>query len=464
MSVVVRAAVRSFTALNPSPLLMALSAVALGHAIQNGDGFYNPLALQWVIISLVLAVLGGLCHRLPAAWSQRGSFVICAVMAAAIAWQIAELLTARPGFYLTRGNLVQFKAAVGLQGIAIATGLLRVAVVKRLWFPTLLAASLFLGTWIIKASPTPAIDVVVVHKDAIEALLRKQNPYRISIQNIYGAADSNTFYNPGAVFGQRVMIAYPYPPPSLLLAIPGHVLLGDYRYSELALLVIGAALIGYARRGLVPKLAAALLLTTPRIWFVIEQGWTEPIAIFLLALAVFLLIRQSIPAALVTGVLLVSKQYLGFAGLAAVRQVFMRTRSWRWSAMAGVGAAAVVILPFYFWHENAFMRNVVWLQTLEPFRPDSLSLLSWAARNGYGNGSYVWAVGAAVAMAVLTLVTTRNTPSGFASAVALTTFAMFVFGSKAFCNYYFFVIGALCCAIAAWPGPGEQDVVIDHRP
>ena len=31
------------------------------------------------------------------------------------------------------------------------------------------------------------------------------------------------------------------------------------------------------------------------------------------------------------------------------------------------------------------------------------------------------------------------------------------FGYKAFCNYYFFVIGALCCAIAALPiASGKQ--------
>jgi hypothetical protein len=33
--------------------------------------------------------------------------------------------------------------------------------------------------------------------------------------------------------------------------------------------------------------------------------------------------------------------------------------------------------------------------------------------------------------------------------LALSTFASFAFGSKAFCNYYFFVAGALCCGAAA---------------
>jgi hypothetical protein len=97
------------------------------------------------------------------------------------------------------------------------------------------------------------------------------------------------------------------------------------------------------------------------------------------------------------------------------------------------------------------MRNVVWLQTREPFRGDSLSYLAWGALHGLGRGSFVWAIGAAIVAAVVSIVTTRNSPEGFTASATLTTFAFFAFGSKAFCNYYFFVIGALCCAIAAWP-------------
>ena len=61
------------------------------------------------------------------------------------------------------------------------------------------------------------------------------------------------------------------------------------------------------------------------------------------------------------------------------------------------------------------------------------------------------AVGAATVAAVLSLLITRNTPVGFAASFSLTTFAMFAFGSKAFCNYYFFVVAALCATVAAFP-------------
>ena len=61
--------------------------------------------------------------------------------------------------------------------------------------------------------------------------------------------------------------------------------------------------------------------------------------------------------------------------------------------------------------------------------------------------------------AIISLLTTRNTPSGFATSAAMTMFAMFVFGSKAFCNYYYFVIGAMCIAIAAFAGPEEKEIL-----
>jgi hypothetical protein len=456
-----KAAARFVATLNPCALFLALSATLLGHAIQEGNGFYNPTALNWLIAALLCAVVGLACHRTFRESSERGVYALRAVIGASIAWQFYELFTSAPGIYIADGNIGTFHLWLAVQMSAITVGFFGLPNLTKFWFPTLLGASLLLGGWMIQASPDPYIDVVTVHREAIDALLRGANPYRISLPNIYEEQMARMLYNPDAIFGNRINIAFPYPPPSLLLAVPGHLLLGDYRYSEVVLLVAAAALIGYSRRGLTPKLAAALLLTTPRTWFVIEQGWTEPVTLFMLALAVFLLIRGSIPAALATGILIITKQYMGFGGLAAVRQVFMRPKDWMRASLAGVGIAAAVILPFYFSGPNAFMRNVVYLQMYEPFRLDSLSFLSWAANNGYGQGSFVWAIGAAVAAAVITLLATRNSPSGFATAIALTTFMMFAFGSKAFCNYYFFVIGALCCAIGAFPPPGEPEFVTE---
>jgi hypothetical protein len=442
---------------NLAVVCFAVSVVALGHALQINNGFYNQDALWWLTLAFVSCGLGVLMHRVVPTASRVSLAVVSAVLVAGIGWQLQQLFTARPGFYLSDdANLSIFRGGIVAQGVCIACGAANIRPLRRFWFPALLAVSVFIGAWMIKVTPDPYIDVVEVHREAIEALIQRKDPYRISFANIYERAESRKFYNPEAVIGGRLAQAYPYPPPSLLLAVPGHVLFGDYRYSELALLIAAAALIGFAYGTMPAMLAASVLLTTPRVWFVIEEGWTEPVGIFLLALTVVLLKRLPIAAGWVAGIFAMTKQYFGVLAIAMVRLMFIRPRQWPWITFGVIFAAAAVTLPFALWHPNAFMRNVIWLQTREPFRIDSLSYLAWAATHGMGEGSFVWALGAGAIAAIVTAVATRNTPEGFAASVTLTTFAFFAFGSKAFCNYYFFVIGALCCAIAAFPSAGER--------
>lgn len=452
---------RLFRQLNISATCFAIGALTLGYAIQVSNGFYHPTALGFLTAAFVVVLAGVAMYRFSEGLTALDRRVLHTLLGLGIAFQFVVLLSNQtPLLFLTaESNLLPFRLLVATQAMAVAIGLSGWKRLRAAWFPLCLAASLALGVWTIRTSPNPFIDVFTVHKEAIDALLKGGDPYRISFPNLYPPEMARVFYNPEALIGNRVAFGYPYPPASLLLVVPGQLLLNDYRYAELALLVGAAALIGWSRRGLVAKLAACLLLTTPRVWFVIEQGWTEPVGIFLLALTVFLLIRQSIPAGAAAGLMVVTKQYLGFAGLAVIRLAFYRPQRWLWTAVAGVGAAALITLPMALDHPNAFVRNVVWLQTLEPFRMDSLSFVSWAARAGFGRGSYLWAVGAALIAAVASLLLTRNSVSGFAAAVAVTTFSMFVFGSKAFCNYYFFVIGALCTTVAAYaaPAPAGND-------
>jgi hypothetical protein len=64
-----------------------------------------------------------------------------------------------------------------------------------------------------------------------------------------------------------------------------------------------------------------------------------------------------------------------------------------------------------------------------------------------------------VAAATLALRRAPRTPAGFAATVALTALCFFAFSKQAFGNYYFFVLGALCCAVAcvAPSGTSERD-------
>jgi hypothetical protein len=447
-------------------VLLALSAIGLGHALQLSNGFYRPRALAWLSLSLAFCVAAlAFARRADAEGEQGPSRLTVVVLLGGLAWQLAELaIGADPIMYPRQGaDLTAFRAGVALEAVAIAAGAARVRGLRHAWFPLVLAASLGLGVWAIRNSPSPPIDVVVVHREAIDALARHDNPYTITFPDIYGPRQ-RPLYNASAVSGGRVSAGYMYPPPNLLLVAPAQWLFGDYRYAELALLLAAAGMIGWSRRDQGAKLAACLLLTTPRVFFVIEQGWTEPVGLFVLAAAMLLIAKAPARAGWALGLLLVTKQYLALCTPPVLRAAFRDRRlSTRILASAAL-TGAVVVLPFVAWHPRAFLDNVVWLQTREPFRMDSLSYLSWAARHGLGQGSFWWAIAAAAAGSALGLGLTRSTPAGCAATIAVTTFALFAFGSKAFCNYYFFVIGSLCCAVAAHSGPASSDQSIPGMP
>ena len=165
------------------------------------------------------------------------------VLALGIAIQVYVLANARPGMYTLRGSRTDlFHAGVLLEGAFVVAGVLGVRALARVWFPAVLVISLALGSWMLAASRHPRMDVIEVHETALQALVEGRNPYSITFRNIY--ADS-AHYNPKAVAGDVVLFGYPYPPLNLLLALPGHLLLRDYRYAELAALIAAAALIGW---------------------------------------------------------------------------------------------------------------------------------------------------------------------------------------------------------------------------
>lgn len=459
---------------------LALAATALGHAVQIADGFYHPTALAVVALALALTLVGvwlapgRTAHaETPAETRQSPSAGLLLVLAIGVLSQVLALLMKSPGIYLREdARIAWFHGGVVAQAVVIALGALGaigalgtattfrafgtvgVRGLGRLWFPAVLVLSLALGGWMLRASPDPQIDVVEVHESALRALGRGRNPYRITFRNIYG---DTRFYNPDAVVGNRVMFGYPYPPVSLLLAAPGQLAFKDYRYAQLAAAVGAAALMGYGGGSLLSKLAAAVWLTTPRLYFVLEQGWTEPIAVLMLALTMFCLLRRPTWSPWTAGLLVVTKQYVALAAPLLWRYASGHPGGARPFATRATIAASIVTLPFVLWNVRAFLDTVVLLQTKEPFRIDSLSFVSWAARAGWGEASWVWAVAGGLIALVMAIWRSPNTVGGFCAGVALATLGFFTLGSKAFCNYYIFVVGALCCAVAAFAS--ERDTV-----
>jgi hypothetical protein len=301
------------------------------------------------------------------------------------------------------------------------------------------------------------IDVVVFQRDGIAALRAGRNPYALTFPNIYPPAAAAAYYGANLGGGGRLPFGFVYPPLSLLLAAPGAILGGDFRYAQLVATTAAGALIAAARGGKAGLLAAALWLYTPRGFFVIEQGWTEPFVVALLALVVFAGCRQR-PwlLAVALGLLVASKQYLVLALPLVVRLTAGRRRAAL--LVVAVGSALVVTAPLACWDWRAFGRSVLALQFAQPFRPDALSVpAALAALSGVRLPSGV-AFAAAGGALLLAWRAWPATPSGFASAVALLFFVFFAFNKQAFCNYYTLVLGALAMAVGALPD-GARPVI-----
>ena len=119
-------------------------------------------------------------------------------------------------------------------------------------------------------------------------------------------------------------------------------------------------------------------------------------------------------------------------------------------AVPAVVVATVVTLPLACGQPAGFLRAVVELQFTSRLRPEALSYLGLLAgpggqprsgpawRSRWRRRSWRWRCGGSA-----------RTPAGFALGVAALFLAFFVLNKPAFANYYFFVIGALCVAVAA---------------
>ena len=182
-----------------------------------------------------------------------------------------------------------------------------------------------------------------------------------------------------------------------------------------------------------------------------EQGWTESFAVCWLGATVYALRRRVAGGALALGLLCAVKQHLAIA--LAVYPLGEHGRGWR-SIFIAAAVALLVTLPFIWWDPTGFYRSVVWLQFIEPFRQDSLSLLSWTSRHGVDitpASSAIASVSALLASSALVWWKAPRSSAGFALALAFVLLVFFAFSKKAFCNYYFFVLAALAASIAASP-------------
>lgn len=434
--------------------LALIAAVALGYALQPNNGALGPQAvppLNVAVVAALFALIAGqfaLHHR--AVWH-----VFAVAVAAGLTFQLYVLLTSSPGIYLRRTGpdfLHPFVGGIAVAAVLIGAGFTRSSWLGRARMPLLLLTYFCLGLWIIPASPDPWIDVYLFQRESSLELLSGRNPYALTFVDIYGG--NPMFYGKGLSINGRLQFGFPYPPLSLLPLLPAQLLFSDVRYVHLACIVATGGFIAYARPGWIAETAAAVFLFTPRSFFVLEQSWTEPLVLLGLSGTVFTACRAPRALPYVLGLFLVSKQYLVMLAPAVVfllqRPLLSRANAVFIAKAAITGL--VVTLPLALWDVAAFMRSVVFLQTYQPFRPDSLSYLAIWAQRGRGVPSTAIAFILPIVTYIPAFWRGGRGVNGFATTSAVVMFLFFAFNKQAFCNYYFFVVGALCLAAAVSAG------------
>jgi hypothetical protein len=436
-----------------SPTMMVAlvaSSVALGQAVQVYNGAYSPEAFQWAMLAFVLALLPIVIPQAMLSWTSVER-TLPLVFAVALACEIGVLASNPPAIYLDSGTghtLAEFQFLLGIAAVASGMAILAQGRYRRVLTPAVLVLFALMGRWIMKASPQPRIDVFSIHQESLAAFMRGTNPYTITFANPY---HSTVWFSPGTATYDRLLFGYVYPAWTLLAALPGYVLAHDYRYSFVAAALLTGALAAYARPQAWSLAAAALFLFTPRGFFVLEQGWTEPSLLVAIALCIFAASRRLywlLPIGV--GIVACAKQYSILAAPAVflLRPMFPNWRSFGVMLLKASAVAIVITLPLLLWGPKAYWHNVYGMQFTAPLRPDALSLpVFWANKFG-SEMPLALRTGTPLLLTILTVLRAPRTPCGFGWAGGTIYFIFFMF-RQAFCNYYYLVIGVYAVALAA---------------
>jgi hypothetical protein len=351
------------------------------------------------------------------------------------------------GFLGLAGSPIGQVTALGLTGLVALTYFWQGRGASRWRWGAAVLLSLYQSAWIILVPPRPVIDVLTVQEGGASRLLSGANPYEGDYRNPYGDA----VFLPPQVLSGPFINTFPYPPLSLFLSVPGH-LLGDVRWSSLAALVLAACFMVAMGRalGLPPghraELGAIALLCHPRWFMILQNGWTEPFLVLFAAMVAWAIaFHRGWVAGLALGCLAGVKQYGPLMLPIWVRGGRIRSRY----LLSALAVMACLTLVFVFWQPAAFWRGVVSWHFHSPFRRDSLTLSAWLAwKTGYEMPSWV---GLALALLVGAIVWRWGKQCLSSAALGNTAIALafMLFNKAGHINYFWWTSTMLPIAIIA---------------
>jgi hypothetical protein len=367
----------------PSPALpfgyapMLLVSFLCGMAITFNRGAYSDGALALVLIALGVLVfcLIESCRR-PVSIERNPRMLLVLVWLGLVAmafyaWN--DEIIIYPVQPWNAGRNAQIAALLLLTTYApFLTGRWREPKALRLArFGAFALIVAIAGADVMKASPTPRIDVWTVQQDGAAALKAGKNPYT-------EVAERDT--------GPRVAedVPYVYPPTQLYLTLPAYILAKDVRFTMLTALLLAGLGMRYitarARTGL-PSIAedapALYLWLMTKTFLILEQAWVDPVQVMLITMVCSAYVaRLPLLTAVLLGVVLSAKQTMFWA--VGLTGVILRFDKKQWITTTSVGAA--LVLPFVILDFRALKHaNFDFLSHL-PSRPDALTFNSWYLR------------------------------------------------------------------------------------
>lgn len=420
-------------------LVLAVGAMAI--SVASDHGHYSARAVVWACLSAGFLV-GAARLYLKNAPALPAIAMDKLLGGALVVLLIVGVLDA-PGVYLQ--GPAYGRAYVGIQlglALAVITGFLLPRANDRLRgviFSVGVALGFGLRVGMVLASPSPQIDVFTQFQESAAHLLHGLNPFQTPISEPPAGS---------ANFGYHVT-GYAYPPANLYGQTLFYFLFGDVRYAHIAFELLAVvsllAIVPRAQRA-AGQLLVLVFLFHPRAFFVVEQAWNEPLLVGCAGAFLWLAVKRpdSRGVAVALGLFLSLKQYLVF--FAAL--FFLRPGRWRLLPLA----SAVVLLtwvPFLIWDASSALENGLLFQFRTPFRPDGLTVSS-VLYQWFGWAPTKWV---AISVGVVMTVATHRwfggrALSGYVYSSVLTTLAVFLCGSQAFCNYYYFLGAMLLFLIA----------------
>jgi hypothetical protein len=403
-------------------LLLGLSAIIAAACSYSTTGrFFNQIAIFLGAIVLVAVISIG--------WRPRvGRLTVVLVALSSLFVQL---------YKPPKGNVDRAGAFWWVLGVA-AVATLAVAVLAVLprqvpgaWYATSVVLGIVV-VGVVACSGSPQIDVWQIFQQSSAGLFHGVNPYQVTSFTGIPAGQTANCFN--------------YLPATFLSTWPGWFVFDDARYSEVAILLLGWAVLGrtLVRRSQDPVpammlLAVSLSLTgTLRVG---QQAWNESLLLGFVLIAVCAGVAgRTVWMVLALGLALATKQHMA---LLLPVMVMWPQLGWRRTGYS-VAVAAAVSAPWIVWNPQRFKGCTVDFFTKGIARFDSISLWHFVPRAV----APVVIVLAIVAAYLLVYRCVPRDPGGLLIGFAVVLFAFDLFNKQSFENQWWFACELIVCGLA----------------